>query len=178
MEIKIIKQEESKEYQKLIAELYIDSFSTGKSFQYHNKEETEKYIQKIFKLGYGIVALENQQITGTILLAPLSFDELIPNDISQSFDINRSVYVAELMVAKTKQNQGIGKKLLLYFLETVDRKTYQNAFIRVWVENTAAVALYKKVGFTACASIIQPKLLADKSGMFDFKKIYLHQELS
>jgi hypothetical protein len=37
--------------------------------------------------------------------------------------------------------------------------------------------LYKKVGFKACASIVQSKLLADKIEMFDFKKIYLHQKL-
>lgn len=177
MEIRLIKSEEFKEYQEVLVTLYINTFSTGKSFQYHNVEETQNYIRSIFEVGYAIFAFEQNQLSGAILLAPLAFDNVLPKDISQQFDLNHSIYVAEMMVEKTKQGRGIGKKLLLHFLETVDKKNYTNAFIRVWIENAAAVGLYKKMGFKTCASMIQPKLLADKSAMFDFKKIYLHQKL-
>lgn len=177
MEIITVNSEEFQEYKEVMVTLYIDTFSSGKSFQYHNREETLHYLQSIFEVGYGILAFEDNQLAGAILLAPLSFDDLLPNAISQSFDLKHSIYVAEMMVEKTKQGRGIGKKLLLHFLETLNRKLFRDAFIRVWIENTAAVGLYKKVGFNNCASIVQPKLLADKSGMFDFKKIYLHQKL-
>jgi len=177
MEIRIIEQKEYERYEEHLADLYIDTFSTGKSFQYHNRKETKNYLQSIFEIGYGICAFEKNELIGSILLTPLSFDDLIPDDISQNFDLNHSIYVAEMMVERTKQGQGIGKKLLLHFIKTVDRKIFHDAFIRVWIENTAAVGLYKKVGFEECASIVQPKLLADKSGMFDFNKIYLYQNL-
>ncbi|WP_297095947.1 GNAT family N-acetyltransferase [uncultured Draconibacterium sp.] len=165
-------------YKNELVKLYIDSFSAGKSFQYHSEEETEVYLRSIFAVGYGILAMKENEIIGAILLTPLSFDELLPEEIAKNFDMNRSVYVAEMMVEKSKQGQGIGKKLLTWFLKEVDRNKYNQAFIRVWVENEAALGLYKKMGFEVCATMVQPKLLADKSETFDFEKIYLHQKLS
>ncbi|WP_303918201.1 GNAT family N-acetyltransferase [Draconibacterium sediminis] len=165
-------------YKNDLVNLYIDSFSAGKSFQYHSEEETAAYLQSIFDVGYGILAMEKNELAGAILVTPLSFDELLPEEIAYDFDVTRSVYVAEMMVEQSKQGQGIGKKLLTFFLEKADRNRFDNAFIRVWVENEAAVGLYKKMGFEVCASIVQPRLLADKSGTFDFEKIYLHQQLS
>lgn len=165
-------------YKNDLVNLYIDTFSAGKSFQYHSEEETAAYLQSIFDVGYGIFALEENKLVGVILLTPLSFDKLLPEEILQNYDVTRSVYVAEMIVEKSKQGQGIGKKLLSFFLEEADRTKYSKAFIRVWVDNVAAVALYKKMGFEICASMVQPKLLADKSGTFDFEKIYLHKELN
>ena len=165
-------------YKNDLVKLYIDSFSAGKSFQYHSEEETAAYLQSIFDVGYGILALEENELAGAILLTPLGFDPLLPEEISKEFDVTRSVYVAEMMVEKSKQGQGIGKKLLTFFLEEADRNQFDHAFIRVWKENKAAIGLYKKLGFGPCTTIVQPKLLADKSGTFDFEKIYLHQKLS
>ena len=164
-------------YKNDLVNLYIDTFSTGKSFQYHSEEETAAYLQSIFDVGYGIFAMEENNLVAAILLTPLSFDQLLPEEIVKNFDEKRSVYVAEMMVEKSKQGQGIGKKLLTFFLEEVDRNQFDHAFIRVWVENEAAVGLYKKMGFEVCSKIVQPKLLADKSGTFDFEKFYLHQKL-
>jgi len=165
-------------YKNDLVNLYIDTFSTGKSFQYHSEEETAAYLQSIFDVGYGIFAMEENNLAGAILLTPLSFDQLLPEEIVKNFDVKRSVYVAEMMVEKSKQGQGIGKKLLTFFLEEADRNQCDHAFIRVWVENEAAVGLYKKMGFEVCSKIVQSKLLADKSGTFDFEKFYLHQKLS
>ncbi|WP_372651929.1 N-acetyltransferase family protein, partial [Draconibacterium sp.] len=161
-----------------LVKLYIDTFSKGKSFQYHSESETAAYLQSIFDVGYGILAMEKNELAGAILLTPLSFDELLPEEIAHDFDVTRSVYVAEMMVEQSKQGQGIGKRLLTFFLEEADRNKFDHSFIRVWIENKAAVGLYKKMGFEVCATIVQPKLLSDKSGTFDFQKIYLHQHLS
>ena len=121
--------------------------------------------------------MENNELAAAILLTALKFDELLPEEIAQNFDVERSVYVAEMMVEKSKRGQGIGKKLLTRFLEKADRNKFHHAFIRVWVENEAALGLYKKMGFEVCARMVQPKLLADKSGTIDFEKFYLHQKL-
>ena len=164
-------------YKNDLVNLYIDTFSTGKSFQYHSEEETAAYLQSIFDVGYGVFAMEENELLGAILLTPLSFDQLLPEEIVKNFDEKRSVYVAEMMVEKSKQGQGIGKKLLTFFLEEADRNQFDHAFIRVWVENAAAVGLYKKMGFEVCSKIVQSKLLADKSGTFDFEKFYLLQKL-
>ncbi|MFA9392978.1 MAG: GNAT family N-acetyltransferase [Prolixibacteraceae bacterium] len=177
MEIRVINDKTYKDYLYGLTSLYIETFSSGKSFQYYNAEETENYIKLIFEVGYGIIALDNSVLVGAILLTPFSFDNLHPKEISQQFDIKSSIYVAEMMVEKTKQGQGIGKKLLRYFFDTVDKRTFTDAFIRVWIENEAAVGLYEKMGFAVCASTVQHKLLADKSKIVNFEKIYLHQKL-
>lgn len=166
-----------KKYESALVSLYIEAFSEGKSFQYHNHKETSEYLQSIFRLGYGILAFSGETLSGAILLTPLSFDKLVPKVISDQFNLDQSVYVAEMMVDKKWQGKGIGKQLLQEFLNGADKNKYTDAFIRVWVENEAAIGLYKKMGFEPFTSIVQPKLLADKSGMFDFEKIYLHQKL-
>ncbi|WP_319228715.1 GNAT family N-acetyltransferase [Draconibacterium orientale] len=161
-----------------LVDLYITTFSSGQSFQYHSAEETAAYLQAIFDVGYGIFAMEENELIGAILLTPLSFDKLLPEEIAKNFDVERSVYVAEMMVEKSKQGQGIGKKLLTLFLEEADTKRFDHAFIRVWEENEAALFLYKKMGFEVCATMAQPKLLADKSRTVNFEKIYLHKKLN
>ncbi|WP_297086227.1 GNAT family N-acetyltransferase [uncultured Draconibacterium sp.] len=173
----IIRADDSAKYWSQLVGLYIATFSKGKSFQYNSVDETSAYLKMIFREGYGILVLDEEQLLGALLLTPLHFDKLLPAEIADNFNIKRSVYVAEMMVEKTQQGKGIGKKMLNYFFETVDRQLYTDAFIRVWIENETALGLYKKVGFKPCASIVQAKLLADKSGMFDFKKVYLHKKL-
>jgi ribosomal protein S18 acetylase RimI-like enzyme len=177
MQLVTVKSDKLYIYIDVLVDLYIGVFSSGKSFQYHTRDETKKYLQSIFDVGYGILAIEETRLLGAILLAPLSFDKLLPLEISQQFDVSRSLYVAEMMVNKKHQGKGIGKQLLQNFLKESDKTKFTNAFIRVWIENASAVGLYKKMGFKTCASIVQPKLLADKTQLFDFKKIYLHQKL-
>ncbi len=162
-------------YKEALITLYIEAFSTGINQQYHRADETEAYLQSICNAGYGMLALVEQKLAAAILFTPLNFDKLVPKEISDNFDITQSLYLAEMMVAENLRAKGLGKKLLLHSLEEVDKNSYRDVFIRVWRENKAAVALYKKVGFTPCASIVQPKLLADKKTVFDFEKIYLHQ---
>lgn len=177
MEIKTINSVDFKKHDDALVNLYLAVFSTGESFQYHSREDTLRHLQAILKVGYGIIALDDNHLLGAVLLTPLSFDELVPNSISQNFDLAHAIYVNEMMVKRSNQGRGIGKSLLQYFLDTVDRKRYHNAFIRVWIENKSALGLYKKMGFIKCATIEQQKQLADKSTVFNFKKYYLHQEL-
>jgi ribosomal protein S18 acetylase RimI-like enzyme len=174
---KTISNFDYKKYESALVSLYIEAFSAGKSFQYHNPKETSDYLQSIFALGYGIMAFSDETLCGAILLTSLISDKLVPETISDKFNLNKSVYVAEMMVGKNWQGKGIGKQLLQEFLNGADKNKYTDSFIRVWIENEAAIGLYKKMGFKPCASIVQPKLLADKSRMFNFEKIYLHQKL-
>jgi ribosomal protein S18 acetylase RimI-like enzyme len=178
MQLFTVKSEKLHLYIDALVDLYIGVFSSGKSFQYHTNDETKKYLQSIFDVGYGILAIEEARLLGAILIVPLSFDKMFPLEISDQFDVSRSLYVAEMMVDKKHQGKGIGKQLLLNFLKESDKRNFTNAFIRVWIENASAVGLYKKMGFKTCTSIVQPKLLADKTQLFNFKKIYLHQKLS
>lgn len=164
-------------FRTLIIELYIEAFSTGQSQQHIDLEELNKYVDAILKDGYAIIATEKETVAGAILLCPLSFDKILPKDIKATFDIEKCLYVAEMMVTEKARGQGIGKQLMTAFFDAVDKNSYSDVFIRVWNENIPAISLYKKMGFEPIATIEQTKIKADESGTFVMQKIYLHKKL-
>ena len=174
--MKII-QTNSSEYLNRIIDLYVEAFSTGQSEQYIDSDELSEYLDLIFKEGYTILAIENHELSGAVLILPLSFDKAIPAQISESFNLKQCLYVAEMMVAEKVRGQGIGKLLMKAFFDTADKSLYSDSFIRVWDENTPAISLYEKAGFKTIANIQQTKIKADKSGTFVMNKIYLHHIL-
>lgn len=161
-----------------IIELYIESFSRGLSAQYIDSIELEKYINRFFEDGEILVALSSNELTGALLYCPLQNDDLLPARIRNSFDIQRSVYVAEIMVAEPFRGKGIGTQLINAFFDTVDKYAFSDAFIRVWDKNIQALSLYEKAGFKNVGSIRQEKKKSDGTGTFEMTKIYLHKKIN
>lgn len=174
--MELIKTNDS-EYRNAIITLYVDAFSIGQSQQYIDIDELYQYIDLILKDGYSILAIENKEVLGAILICPLSFDKALPLDISRNNNIERCLYVAEMMVSEKARGQGIGKQLMDEFFKTADKSTYSDTFIRVWDENIPALNLYRKMGFEPVTTIEQTKMKVDESGTFVMKKIYLHKKL-
>jgi len=170
-------QTNNSNYRNSIIELYIEAFSIGKSQQHIDLEELNKYVDSILKNGYANISFEKETVTGAILLCPLSFDKALPIEIKDNFDIEKCLYVAEMMVTEKVRGQGIGKQLMTAFFDTVDTARYSDAFIRVWDKNIPAISLYRKMGFEPIATIEQTKTKADESGTFVMQKIYLHKKL-
>jgi ribosomal protein S18 acetylase RimI-like enzyme len=170
-------QTNNSEYRNQLIDLYIEAFSTGQSQQYIDTEELDQYIDLILKNGYAVLALEKENVTGAILGCPLSFDKALPAAVSDNFEVDKCLYVAEMMVAEKVRGQGIGKQLMAAFFEGIDKNSYSDVFIRVWDENIPAISLYKKMGFEPVATIEQTKIKADGSGTFVMQKIYLHKKL-
>ncbi|MFT3752488.1 MAG: GNAT family N-acetyltransferase [Paludibacter sp.] len=81
------------------------------------------------------------------------------------------------MVQEKKRGQGIGKKMMDRFLETIDKLRFNDAFIRVWEENIPALTLYKRMGFEPVSTIEQTKTKLNGTDTFVMKKIYLHKRL-
>jgi len=175
--MKII-QTSNSQYKADIINLYIEAFSTGQSEQYIDLDELNNYIDSILKDGYAIIATEKEMVTGAILLCPLYLDKVLPKEIKTTFDIEKCLYVAEMMVAEKVRGQGISKQLLTAFFEKVYKTRYSDVFIRVWIENIPAVNLYTKMGFQTIANIEQTKKTADGTGTFVMQKIYLHKKLN
>jgi ribosomal protein S18 acetylase RimI-like enzyme len=175
--MKIIQTSDSK-YLNEIIYLYIEAFSEGQSQQYIDLENLNQYIKLILKEGYAHIAFENEKIIGTVLLCPLILDKDLPLEISKNFNIMKCIYVAEIMVKENARGKGIGKRLLQEFFENVDKNRFTDAFIRVWDQNTPAISLYEKMGFTYLTSIVQTKTKVDQSGTFDMNKIYLHKKIN
>lgn len=61
---------------------------------------------------------------------------------------NRRIYISRLIVKKEYRNQGIGGILIDYILEEIKKLGYQEATIGVDKDNTPALHLYQKKGFT------------------------------
>lgn len=165
------------QYKQELLNIYSEAFSEGISAQYVSEKQTLQYFDKIFKSGYGIFAIDGGKLLGAILIVPLSFDKELPPYIAQNFPVENSLYVAEMMVEKNNRGKGIGKKMMQYFMENIERKKYEFVFIRVLKENIAATMLYKKTGFEQCAEIAQLKTKPNGKNKFLMNKIYLKIEL-
>lgn len=61
---------------------------------------------------------------------------------------NQRIYISRLIVKKEYRNQGIGGILIDYILEHVKEMGYTEATIGVDKDNTPALHLYQKKGFT------------------------------
>jgi len=172
-----LKETNSVSYANEIIHLYNDCFSKGISQQHINQSELQQYIAFILKNGSALLATENEKLVGALLSFSMGFEAEIPEIIKSEFEINKSVYIAELMVNEEYRGQGIGRNLMNEFLETLDKSVYTEAFIRVWELNSAALELYKKLGFSTVVSITQTKKKMGDNGTFEMKKLYLHKKL-
>jgi ribosomal protein S18 acetylase RimI-like enzyme len=174
--MKIIKTNNSN-FRKQLINLYVEAFSTGISEQYIDLEELNRHIDLILREGYVLLAIKNEDVVGSVWLCPLKFDKLLPPEISEKFDVEKCLYLAEMMVTEKARGQGVGKQLMTKFFDTADKLQFSSAFIRVWDQNTPALKLYRNAGFKDIASIKQTKNKAGGVETFDMQKIYLHTKL-
>ena len=157
--------------------MYVESYSKGKSAQYIDHSELNRYLSDILQSGTAIICAENEVLKACLLYAPLSFDKFLPESIVSHFKIEKCVYIAEVMVAETFRGQGLGNAIIKDFFEIVDSQNYTDVFIRVWDGNLPALNLYEKMGFTKCATIEQHKKTPDGKTDFVMRKMYLHKPL-
>ena len=178
MELITINKKSYSTYKAQLLQLYLDSFSKGLSAQTVDPIITGQYLDALFEEGYGILIVEEQEISGALIATPLHFDHLIPDKIRQNISIEESVYIAEMMVTENARGKGLGKQLLEEFIQTVDKHRFKHAFIRVWVENIPAISLYRKMGYQDYAYIDQERTNPDTNVTFVMHKVYLYRKLS
>lgn len=161
-----------------IEQLYLDAFTKGASAQFVDGVELRNYITEVLQIGVAILSTENSTVNACLLYTPLTFDMYCPPQITSKFNLNQSVYIAEIMVSEASRGKGVGRMLIEKFLETIKNQHYTDAFIRVWDENITAINLYQKMGFTPITEIKQLKKSVDGKTDFDMCKIYLHKNLT
>ncbi|HKK81550.1 MAG TPA: GNAT family N-acetyltransferase [Prolixibacteraceae bacterium] len=164
-------------YKSSLCDLYINAFSQKPASQYHSRQKTQRYLDSVFNRGFGVFAISEHRLCGALLAVPLSFDKNLPKKISANYEVEMSLYIAEMMVDELFRGQGIGHELIIKFLKEVNTNCFSHVVIRVWDQNIPAIKLYEKMGFKPIASIIQPVLKVDKSEMMDFRKIYMVKEI-
>lgn len=178
MELITIDKKNYQNYKDQLLQLYLDCFSTGLSAQSLDPQVIGQYLDSLIASGYGIVVLEEDKVFGALLATPLSFDELIPDKIRQNFLVEDCVYIAEMMVTENARGKGLGKQMLLEFIQTVDKKRFKHAFIRVWIENIPAISLYRSMGYQDYAYIDQNKTNSETNKTFVMYKVYLYRNLN
>lgn len=163
-------------YKKQIVDLYIEVFSTGISEQYIDLAKLELYVEKLFENQFSYIAVNDDNVIAAILCCELKNDESLPTIIRLNYNIENSLYIAELMVKNEFQGQGIGSELIEKVLSNIQKSTYTDVFIRVWRENKGAIKLYEKKGFSEVATVEQIKLKPDGKEIFTMEKKYLHKK--
>jgi ribosomal protein S18 acetylase RimI-like enzyme len=163
----------TKKYSGEITDLYIQCFSAGLSAQHIDPLELKSYMQLISDSGYAVLAIEAEQITGALLCLPLTEDKLLPENLKESLNVNKCLYIAELMIDEKARGRGLGKELIRRCTENADRSRYSEIVIRVWEKNEAALHLYLKEGFKPVGAITQLKRKPDGTELIEMKKIYL-----
>lgn len=164
-------------YSNEIFTLYSESFSKGISQQYIDLLALQNYIKFILVNGYALMATVKEKVVGVLLCFPLEFDTELPDEIKINFNVEKCIYIAELMVNENFRGEGIGKGLMNEFLKTIDNKVFTDIFIRVWDKNLPALQLYNKMGYTTVASLFQTKKNVDGNGTFEMKKLYLQKKI-
>ncbi len=169
--IRLLTTEELSFFKKQCIKLYLQAFTTGKYAQYISEIEAEKDWQKYHEIGEIYVALHGKNLAGALVAYPLKFDENLPKQ--SVFEVEKSVYIAELVVQTAFQGNGIGSLLMNYFNENINKDVFPNVVIRVWNENIPALSLYRNLGFKDTGiSICQTKHRAENE-TFEMTKIYM-----
>ena len=159
-----------------IVELYLHSFTTGDLAQYITRGEAEKSLDQLQLHGSGIFSVCSGKLAGIVLGAPLTFDKEFPFQKHSEIPLNKTIYIAELMVHTDARAQGVASGLIQEFFENEKVKECTDAVIRVWDKNLPALSLYRKLGFIDIAEITQTKQKS-QTETFEMHKIYLHKKL-
>lgn len=173
LNLKSIKSEELSFFKKHLIKLYLQSFTEGEFAQFISEKDAEKEWEKYFEIGEIYVALQDQKLASVLVAYPLKYDENLPKQ--SIFDVEKSIYIAELMTDSMFQTKGIGTKLMNFFTDNINKNQYDNIVIRVWNENIPAISLYRKLSFQDIGiSILQTKQSSENE-IFKMKKIYLRK---
>ena len=160
-----------------LVQLYLLAFTTGELAQYISPQSADATLKDLLRRGSGVVAIRNEKIAGAILGMPLDFDREFPSGQHLAISLEKTIYIAELMVHPAMRGQGMASELMTLFMENELAKGNTDAVIRVWDENKGALHLYRKQGFREIASIIQEKIKPDGVTRFQMNKIYLHKKI-
>ncbi len=101
----------------------------------YNDEEQEYYL-----IGGGFFILSQGSEVG--------YGQLIKHDYVDS------VLLVNFGILESKRKHGLGRYLLSYILNEAKAMGYKNIFLRVNINNIAAIKLYSDFGFKTCSNII------------------------
>ena len=160
-----------------LIDLYSLSFTEGEHAQYVSTEAIETTLDNIMRIGFGFMAFQKSEFIGAVICLSLKNDPDFPHVEHENLNLDKTLYIADLMVDPRFRGIGVAQSLLNHLFEMSQSKSYKDVVIRVWDENTPALSLYKKLGFKEISVIFQTKLNKETKEPFEMKKIYMHKKL-
>ncbi|MHB9054614.1 MAG: GNAT family N-acetyltransferase [Paludibacteraceae bacterium] len=157
-------------------ELYLHSFTTGEYAQYISRKEAEERLNELQITGSGYYAIYYGKLVGAVFGIPFSLDKEFPVDLHPEIRMDKTIYIAEVIVHSEVRGRGVASTLIAKLLKEAESDNFTDAVIRVWDSNIPALTLYKKLGFTETEEITQIKQETE-SVTFEMRKIYLHKKL-
>ncbi len=158
-----------------IIDLYLNAFTKGEFAQYIPEATAESTLDDLLRNGFGNMAFVGDRLAGILIALPLSYDKDFPNEQCSNIPLDKTVYIAEVMVHTDFRERGVASHLLETFLQHAN-EVYTHTVIRVWDENEPALNLYRKLGFVEVASLFQTKFRSEDEG-FEMRKIYMAKEI-
>lgn len=157
--------------------LYALSFTEGEYAQYIDPATIESSLDNIMRIGFGFMAFMKGELVGAVLCLSLKNDPDFPYESHPDIDLEKTLYIADVMVDEHYRGQGVAQSLLKHLFELSQTKPYEEAVLRVWNKNIPALSLYKKLGFEEIATIFQTKLSKETKEPFEMRKIYFHKSI-
>lgn len=173
--IQILQLSDYPKYRDDMLKLYLNAFTVGEHAQYIDEAEALKTIDNLMHDGFAIVALLDRHLVGFSLYTSLNNDFEFPSQDVEDIDIDKSIYIAEVLVDKDQRGRGIATMMIESALQSKSSE-YSHAVIRVWENNRPALLLYQKLSFSSIATISQTKLSSERKS-FDMRKIYLAKRI-
>lgn len=164
-------------YRDKLIELYTLSFTEGRYAQFISAESIEVSLDNIMRIGFGFMTLYKDNIIGAAICVALKNDPDFPIDRHSELNLERTLYITDLMVDQNYRGRGVAQELLEYVIEMIQQKPYDQIIIRVWDKNIPAVSLYQKLGFEEVDAIYQTKLDKENKQPFEMRKLYMKKEL-
>lgn len=173
----MIKLDSENIYRSEIADLYQRTFSSGISAQNVDEEKLKNLLDLTYSQGKMYVLIENENLVGTAFVFPIKHDDLFPFNQFPDFDIDNTMYFAELLIDENFRGKGMGSRLIDFVHDEQKKAGTNQLVIRVWNQNDTALHLYQKKGFKEIAYVTQSKMSVDLTKEIKMNKIYLIKNL-
>lgn len=153
-------------------DLYLDAFSKGEYAQSIIRNDAESDLSRLIETGIAYAAWLKNQIVGFAIAVNLSEDKLFPYQNQREIILEKTLYIAEVLVNENFRGLQIATELI----KRLESNLFEASVIRVWDENLPAVKLYNKLGYQTIDFIHQSKVDLEGNS-FNMKKLYMYKKL-
>ena len=109
-------------YRDELINLYTLSFTEGAYAQYIPPDAIEFSLDEIMRVGFGFIALDDENVMGAILCVALKNDPDFPFNSHPDINPETTLYIADVMVDPQYRGQGVATSLIKHLLKESETK--------------------------------------------------------